>query len=43
MKDNATTLVCARCLKEWVDPHSCDVAYGDTLVTVELTEDFNEV
>lgn len=40
MKD--TTLVCVRCLKEWRPLHGCDVAYGDTLVEVVKTEDFNE-
>lgn len=37
-----TTLVCVRCLKEWVPPHSCDVAHGDTLVEVVRTEDFED-
>jgi hypothetical protein len=35
-----TTLICVRCLKKWTPPHSCDVAYGDTLVKLIRTEDY---
>jgi hypothetical protein len=36
----STILICIRCDKEWVHPHRCDAAYGDTVVRVIKREDY---